>query len=119
VGFSSCRSFFSLASFTFLHLIEQALIERDKTLAQYQLPTPLHDWHRDRINPLIGHELNYNVEAEQGLRDDAYGKLNDDQKRCFDIVIAAIEQNPLTAHFFLQGYAGTGRPSNVAAAVIR
>jgi hypothetical protein len=92
-----------------LHLIKQALIEQNKTLTQYQLPTFFYNWNHDRINPLIGHELNYNTETEQNDRDKIYDKLNNNQRRCFDIIIAAVEYNLLTAHFFLQSYAGTGK----------
>jgi Holliday junction resolvasome RuvABC ATP-dependent DNA helicase subunit len=35
--------------------------------------------------------------------------MNEGQRYCFDIIIAAVEQNPINAHFFLQGYAGTGK----------
>jgi hypothetical protein len=90
-----------------LHLIEQALIEQNKTMVQYHLPSPIHDWNRNGINPLIGQELNYDAATEWTLRGEAYVKLNEDQRRSFDIIIAAVEQNPESAHF-LQGYTGTG-----------
>jgi hypothetical protein len=42
-----------------LYLIDQLLIEQRKTLAQYSLPAPIHDWQHDRLNPLIAFELDY------------------------------------------------------------
>jgi chromosomal replication initiation ATPase DnaA len=35
--------------------------------------------------------------------------MNEGQRHCFNIIIAAVEQNPMSAYFFLQGYAGTGK----------
>jgi ATP-dependent DNA helicase PIF1 len=32
--------------------------------------------------------------------------MNEGQRHCFNIIIAAVEQNLMSAHFFLQGYAG-------------
>jgi PIF1-like helicase len=92
-----------------LYLIDQLLIEQRKTLAQYSLPTPIHDWQHDRLNPLIGFELNYDSAIEQHQRDEAYEKMNEGQRHCFNIIIAAVEQNLMSAHFFLQDYASTGK----------
>jgi hypothetical protein len=74
-----------------LYLIEQSLIEQRETLAQYSLPAPIHDWQHDRLNPIIGHELDYNTAVEQHRRDETYERMNEDQRRCFDIIIAAVE----------------------------
>jgi hypothetical protein len=92
-----------------LYLIDQLLIEQRKTLAQYFLPTPIHDWQHDRLNPLIKFELNYDSAIKQHQRDETYEKMNEGQRHCFDIIIAVVKQNPMSAHFFLQGYAGTGK----------
>jgi PIF1-like helicase len=35
--------------------------------------------------------------------------MNEGQRHCFDIIIATVEQNPMSAHFFLQGYASTSK----------
>jgi hypothetical protein len=35
--------------------------------------------------------------------------MNEGQRHYFDIIIAAVEQNPMSAYFFLQSYAGTGK----------
>jgi chromosomal replication initiation ATPase DnaA len=35
--------------------------------------------------------------------------MNESQRHCFNIIIAAVEQNLISAHFFLQGYASTGK----------
>jgi ATP-dependent DNA helicase PIF1 len=35
--------------------------------------------------------------------------MNEGQRHYFNIIIAAMEQNPMSAYFFLQGYAGTGK----------
>jgi chromosomal replication initiation ATPase DnaA len=35
--------------------------------------------------------------------------MNESQRHYFDIIIATVKQNPMSAHFFLQGYANTGK----------
>jgi chromosomal replication initiation ATPase DnaA len=35
--------------------------------------------------------------------------MNESQRYYFNIIIAAVEQNPMSAHFFLQGYTNTGK----------
>jgi ATP-dependent DNA helicase PIF1 len=35
--------------------------------------------------------------------------MNEGQRHCFNIIIAAVKQNPMSAHFFLQGYTDTGK----------
>jgi chromosomal replication initiation ATPase DnaA len=35
--------------------------------------------------------------------------MNEGQRHCFNIIIAAVEQNLINAHFFLQSYTGTGK----------
>jgi hypothetical protein len=35
--------------------------------------------------------------------------MNEGQRHCFDIIIAAVEQNLMSAYFFLQGYADIGK----------
>jgi hypothetical protein len=35
--------------------------------------------------------------------------MNEGQRHCFDIIIIAVEQNPMSAHFFLQDYTDIGK----------
>jgi chromosomal replication initiation ATPase DnaA len=35
--------------------------------------------------------------------------MNEGQRHCFNIIIAAVKQNLISAYFFLQGYIGTGK----------
>jgi ATP-dependent DNA helicase PIF1 len=35
--------------------------------------------------------------------------MNEGQRHCFNIIIAAVEQNLMSAYFFLQDYTGTGK----------
>jgi hypothetical protein len=53
--------------------------------------------------------LNYDSAIKQYQRDEAYEKMNEGQRYCFDIIIAAVEQNLISAHFFLQGYTSIGK----------
>ena len=78
-----------------LHLIEEILLGMGRTLTEFRLPRPQHDWNRD--DPLIRHELDY-------------GALHIGSSTKFDIINAAIVDDPHSALFFLQGYAGTGKP---------
>jgi ATP-dependent DNA helicase PIF1 len=58
---------------------------------------------------LIAFELGYDSAIKQHQRDEAYEKMNESQRHCFNIIIAAVKQNPISAHFFLQGYTSTGK----------
>ena len=92
-----------------LYLIEEALLGMGRTLSEFRLPRPRHDWSRDRSNPLIRRELDYDRIAEYNAAKEKYGRLNEDQKRNFDILEAAIRDDPHSSLFFLQGHAGTGK----------
>ncbi|SLM34690.1 P-loop containing nucleoside triphosphate hydrolase [Lasallia pustulata] len=92
-----------------LFLINALLTDFDKTLASYQLPQYTLDWNRLQGNPLIQAELQYASDTEQALRDEKYQQFNADQQQAFNTIVAAIEQDPAGAHFFLQGPAGTGK----------
>jgi ATP-dependent DNA helicase PIF1 len=35
--------------------------------------------------------------------------MNESQRHCFNIIIAAVKQNLMSAHFFLQNYTNTGK----------
>jgi ATP-dependent DNA helicase PIF1 len=35
--------------------------------------------------------------------------MNEGQQHCFNIIIAAVKQNPISAYFFLQGYTSIGK----------
>ena len=72
-----------------------------KTLSAFDFPAPVYDWSSYNVNLLINHELDYDEAAEQTSRDDVYGQLNDDQKYCFNIIVAAVDESLLTAYFFL------------------
>ena len=45
-----------------LHLIEEILLGMGRTLTEFRLPRPQHDWNRD--DPLIRHELDYDPITE-------------------------------------------------------
>ena len=49
-----------------LHLIGEALLTMRRTLAEFRLPRPQHDWSRDTSNPLIRHELDCRTESSGG-----------------------------------------------------
>ncbi|KAA6408564.1 MAG: atp-dependent dna helicase pif1 [Lasallia pustulata] len=92
-----------------LYLIQDVLADYDKTLADYQLPSFLYNWACGAGNPLIAAELEYNQPQEAALAAERCLQLNTGQKRCFDIITAAVADGPQHAHFFIQGSAGTGK----------
>ena len=92
-----------------LYLIQDILADFDKTLADFRLPAYVHDWGRNAGNPLLAAELDYNLEKEATLAAEQTTQLNVEQRHCFDVITHAIETQPQTAHFFLQGAGGTGK----------
>lgn len=88
-----------------LSLLKDTL-EREYNIpySNYNLPEPIRNWNLnnedDRENPDDVEPLNIDI----GVND-----LNNDQRRCFDIVLNAIHNDPHKAHFFLQGPGGTGK----------
>ncbi len=72
-----------------------------RTLSIFDLPIFVYDWNSYNVNSLISYELDYDEVAEQTSRDNTYDQLNDNQKYCFDIIVAAIDESLLTAYFFL------------------
>ena len=92
-----------------LFLITWILIDFSQTLTDFNLPSPQHCWGHDEGNSLIAAELEYNMVEEDTFCKEWYAQLNADQKSCFDTITTAIVMDPQTAHFFLQGPAGTGK----------
>ena len=92
-----------------LYLIQDVLADYGKTLADYQLPSFIHNWACSASNPLIAAELEYNQPQEAALAVEQCLQLNTGQKWCFDIITAAVADGPQHAHFFIQGSAGTGK----------
>ncbi|KAH0603160.1 uncharacterized protein H6S33_008164 [Morchella sextelata] len=91
-----------------LYLISQILADSNKTLADFDLPPYIHNWHRTAGNEMIAAELRYNQQTELELRNERIAKLNDEQLQCYNTIVRSVD-NPATAQFFLQGPAGTGK----------
>lgn len=93
-----------------LFLLQRALLEMGKSLADYRLPAPVHIWSRgEDENPFIAEQYQYDITAEAERFETNRQSLNTDQTTVFDKVTTAIRDDPTTAHFFLQGPAGTGK----------
>ena len=95
-----------------LYLIHRILADQQKTLADYGLPQFQHQWGilAEGTNPLLAAELQqYDPIEEERQFTDLRQQLNADQAACFNTIIAAIDTDPQTARFFLQGPAGTGK----------
>lgn len=99
-----------------LYLLEQALIDAGKTLADFNMPGPLFHWRSlmEQIstinsNVIIQAEVAYDRNVEEQNYQQKISMMNIGQKDVFDEIIDSISSNPNTAHFFLQGPAGTGK----------
>lgn len=88
-----------------LFLLGEGLAERRMTLTDHRLPSNTFDWSRLHVN------LNpqYNPVDQSVQADDMISRLNSDQLACFHTIVAAIDTDPQTAHFYLQGPGGTGK----------
>ena len=92
-----------------LFLLARGLADFGRTLISFDLPPPVLRWARIENAPLITAELDYDRTSEARLRDESVQQLNPEQLHCYETIITAITQDPATAHFFVQGPAGTGK----------
>lgn len=92
-----------------LFLLQKQLADHSKTLEDFYLPIPVHNWAGIGGNPLINAELTYDTGVEAAFRDDITSRFNQDQAYCFQEIVTAIDRQPEAAHFFLQGPGGTGK----------
>jgi hypothetical protein len=92
-----------------LFLILQELILDNHSLLDFNLPDFINDWDRDRGNPLIRYELDYDCAA---LATSAAARelvLNVDQLYAYNAILSKLETDPSNALFFLNGPGGTGK----------
>ena len=92
-----------------LYLIAGMLAHLERKLSDFKLPSFKLPWAEKEANPLLAAELRYDPAQELRMRDDMYGKLNNDQLSCLDEIVRAVDEDPQNAHFFLQGPGGTGK----------
>jgi PIF1-like helicase len=92
-----------------LYLIQKSLVLLGKSLHDFGLPSPVHDWGLAEGNRLLQQEYAYDQGSEAAEADRAIGQFNDGQRRCFDQILHNIQHDPENAHFFLQGPGGTGK----------
>lgn len=92
-----------------LYLIETLLTEFNKRLTDFGLPSCIHNWGLRDTNPLLAAELSYNQAEQDNVFFDTYHNLNSDQLAVFNAVVDHIRNDPHTAHYFVQGPAGTGK----------
>jgi hypothetical protein len=88
-----------------LYLLSQLLTDHGKTLDDYGLPSPIHDWGHFENPPLEY----YNPVEQSQLANEIIRQFNTDQAACFEAITSTIDNNPASAHFFVQGPAGTGK----------
>ena len=88
-----------------LWLLGLGIADLQQTLADVSLPENVFNW--TRCHETVDQQLN--IARETSLVDTMQARLNLDQRSCFQTIIAAITDDPRTAHFYLQGPGGTGK----------
>ncbi|KAF5349437.1 hypothetical protein D9758_014620 [Tetrapyrgos nigripes] len=92
-----------------LYLLNNTLMQTGHTLLDYpNMPLPMRDWSRERDNPLIAQQLDYNTDAEREQALAHIPMLNTEQRSAFDDIIRSVEDNHGQT-FFLYGPGGTGK----------
>jgi hypothetical protein len=92
-----------------LFLLSRYLGYQNKTLADFGLPPFALPWDRSGGNSLLAEQYAYEREEQALESEEAINQFNPDQARCFQRIVARIDEAPEGAHFFLQGPAGTGK----------
>lgn len=92
-----------------LYLLSRLLADHGKTLHDYGLPAPSHNWDRSELNPLLVAEYDYDPVEQNELGNEVIQQFNADQAACFEAITSAIDNDPASVHFFVQGPAGTGK----------
>jgi hypothetical protein len=88
-----------------LFLLGLGLADLQMTLTDVGLPKNVFDWtvsHRTA-------DQQVDLVRETSLAATMEAQLNPDQRSCFQTIVAAVADNPQTAHFYLQGPGGTGK----------
>jgi hypothetical protein len=88
-----------------LFLIAEGLADQQQTLADHGLPSFVWDWSQRRLSRTVTDDL----PMQAALAATMQAQLNPDQQSCFTQIVTAIETDPQTAHFYLQGPGGTGK----------
>lgn len=91
-----------------LFLLREMFSEFGHDLEDFNLPQPVHDWEPANQNPQLAAEL-YDREGQQTLFEQKHSTLTKGQRTAFDTITDAVHHNPSSAHFFVQGRAGTGK----------
>ena len=92
-----------------LFLISRELTFNDRCLRDFNLPNFVNEWDRDRGNPLIHHELDYDYAALAAAAAARELVLNPDQLRAYNAILSQLHSDPTNAVFFLNGPGGTGK----------
>jgi len=88
-----------------LYLIGLGLIDLQTSLLDYGLPLNLFNWALYHTSTTRAHDPAFKTSLATTMRE----QLNADQLSCFETIIAAVDNDPQTAHFYLQGPGGTGK----------
>ncbi|TDL22959.1 hypothetical protein BD410DRAFT_693710, partial [Rickenella mellea] len=91
-----------------LYLLQQILHASNRTLENFNLPSPQENWAEMTDNRLIAEQQNYEPEIERNLSAENIPKLNIQQRNAHDVVVQSVMQNKPQL-FFISGPGGTGK----------
>ena len=78
-----------------LHLLDNILCDSGRLLTEWpSMPPPQQNWNGFAVNPLIAEQLNYNQDTEWADLD--VPRLNADQQRAYNQIIASVETPVVT-----------------------
>ena len=88
-----------------LFLLADGLTDVQQSLADHGLPSFTWDWTRKHQSVSAANSRQQDSVRASQMR----AQLNSDQLTCFSTITTAMEEDPQTAHFYLQGPGGTGK----------
>jgi primosomal protein N' len=88
-----------------LFLLAESLTDQQQTLVDHRLPCFAWDWTQVHQSRSVTDRL----EQDTALAATMQAQLNPDQQSCFTRIVTAVDTDPQTAHFYLQGPGGTGK----------
>lgn len=79
-----------------------------QTCTDFRIFFQIFDWKTYKVNHLIGDELAYHLWLEAELHIEKVGRLNADQRACYEKILEIIKIKKKITYFLLFGPLGTG-----------
>ncbi len=81
----------------------------NKRLTDFYLPRVIHPYVNDEQFLMTAHIMNINGKTESQQYEAMAVTMKANQQAVFQVIMAAIDRSPTTAHFFLEGAGGIGK----------